>query len=476
MLNAPTILWFRKDLRLSDHPALQAAIAAGGPVIGVFIRDALVDQIGAAAKLRLDQSLSALADDMAAIGGRLIFRSGQAGAVLNALIDETQAKSVYWSRAYVPNEQARDAQIKSDLRDRGMNARSFGGFLLFEPWDVATKTGGFFKVYTPFWRAVCTRDVAQPLPAVTRWPAPDHWPASETLTDWDLRGAMRRGGDIVAAHQTPGANAAQARLDEFIDLKVNDYKAKRDIPALDVTSNLSDALALGEISPHTCWAAGQQAAMAGKQGAEHYLKELVWREFAYHLLHHSPHILTDNWRPDWAAFPWRTDANADDILRWKQGRTGYRFIDAAMRQMYVTGKMHNRARMLVASFLCKHMQVDWRIGLEWFADCLTDWDPASNAMGWQWVAGSGPDAAPYFRIFNPEGQREKFDPDNIYTRHWLAEGQRSPTQDALGFFNATPNSWDLCADAPYPEPMLDLAQGRAAALAAYEVMKAQNGK
>ena len=212
------------------------------------------------------------------------------------------------------------------------------------------------------------------------------------------------------------------------------YQHSRDIPAIKGTSNLSENLAFGEISPAQCWHAAQRALAEGKPGAEVFLKELVWREFAYHLTHHTPHILSENWRPEWDAFPWNHDEAHPHVMAWKQGRTGIRFVDAAMREMYVTGRMHNRGRMIAASYLTKHLLMDWRIGQRWFEQCLIVWDPASNAMGWQWSAGSGPDATPYFRVFNPETQLDKFDPDRVYVSRWIAEGMsRSRTRSAVLF-------------------------------------------
>jgi deoxyribodipyrimidine photo-lyase len=231
---------------------------------------------------------------------------------------------------------------------------------------------------------------------------------------------------------------------------------------------MSENLSVGEISPHQCWHAGMRALEQGKQGAEHFLKELVWREFAYHLMHHTPHILDTAWRDGWEKFPWQKDPDAPEVVAWKQGRTGIPFVDAAMRELYVTGRMHNRARMIVASYLTKHLMSDWRIGRDWFEACLTDWDPASNAMGWQWTAGSGPDASPYFRVFNPDTQLDKFDSNRAYVNRFLAEGVQNPYADALAFFDAMPRSWTLRPDDPYPQPIVALDVGRKRALAAYE--------
>jgi deoxyribodipyrimidine photo-lyase len=256
-------------------------------------------------------------------------------------------------------------------------------------------------------------------------------------------------------------------LAHFIDRIVAGYNESRDRPDQDGTSGLSENLALGEISPHQCWHAGMRAMHEGKPGAETFRKELVWREFAYHLMHHTPHILSSNWKPDWEAFPWNRDAGTAEAQAWMQGRTGIRFVDAAMREMYVTGRMHNRGRMIVASYLTKHLLCDWKIGLNWFEDCLIDWDPASNAMGWQWSAGSGPDATPYFRVFNPVTQLDKFDPQRGYADRWIAEGKANPHEDALSYFAAVPRSWDLHAEQRYPEPIVAADVGRSRALDAY---------
>jgi len=281
---------------------------------------------------------------------------------------------------------------------------------------------------------------------------------------------MRRGAAVVSAHQSPGEGAALARLAAFAEGPMAGYAARRDFMAEPATSGLSENLTWGEISPRRIWHRGWRAMEEGNPGAETFLKELVWREFAWHLMHHYPQIASRNWKPDWDAFPWRGDSA--EAERWRRGQTGEPVVDAAMREMYVTGRMHNRARMIVASYLTKHLLTDWRIGLDWFAECLTDWDPAANAMGWQWVAGSGPDAAPFFRIFNPATQAEKFDPEARYRRRWVAELSRNPGADALSFFDAAPLSWQLDPARRYPLPMIDLAAGRERALAALAAGKA----
>ncbi len=437
-------------------------------MIPIFIHDDAVAALGAAPKWRLGLGLEAFGRALADKGSRVILRRGPALEALRAIIKETGASAVYWTRLYDPDAVARDTKVKSTLKEQGIEARSFGGHLMFEPWTVETKTGGFYKVYTPFWNMVKTRDVEPPLEASAQLAAPENWPESDALEDWDLGAAMNRGADVVRPHVRLGEAAAQDRLGMFIEDIVADYDTTRNLPGVDGTSGLSENLALGEISPHQCWHAGLRARQEGKTGAETFLKELVWREFAYHLMHHTPRILTDNWKEDWDAFPWREDADTEAVQRWKQGRTGLRFVDAAMREMYVTGRMHNRGRMIVASYLTKHLMTHWRIGLTWFEDCLIDWDPASNAMGWQWSAGSGPDATPYFRVFNPVTQLDKFDPKEDYTRRWIAEGLSQPSPDALSYFDAIPRRWSLSPEAPYPAPVVAADEGRKVALDAYE--------
>ena len=466
---SPILMWFRRDLRLSDHAALTAAVATGRPVIPVFIFDGLAEGLGAAPKWRLGLSLGSLAAGLEVADSRLILRrEGRALAALTELIDQTGATAVYWSRGYDPEGVARDTSVKEALKTQGIEARSFGGHLMFEPWTVETKTGGFYKVYTPFWNTVKTRDVDPPRAAPKTLKAPESWPASDRLEDWTLDAQMDRGAEIVRTFVQLGEAAAQERLAYFCEEIIGDYHNLRDVPGADGTSKLSENLALGEISPHQCWAAGRRALQEGKAGAEVFLKEVVWREFAYHLMHHTPHILDTPWREGWDQFPWKADETSEEVMAWKQGRTGIRFVDAAMREMYVTGRMHNRARMIVASYLTKHLMADWRIGQKWFEHCLIDWDPASNAMGWQWTAGSGPDASPYFRVFNPDTQLDKFDKNRAYADRWLAEGKRNPHQDALAFFDAIPRSWDMSPDYFYPQPVVTLEDGRDRALAAYK--------
>lgn len=465
---APVIWWVRKDLRLSDNPALSEALAVGGPVIPVFVLDEVFETYGAAPLWRFGLGVEKLAEALEARGARLILRRGKAADVLAELVEETGAQAVRWTRAYDPDQVERDKAVKAWLQDLNVDAKSVAGHLLFEPWSVETKDGGFYRVYTPFWRSVKDRDVRALEAAPGKVPGPAAWPRSDALSDWSLEARMRRGASVVAAHVCVGEDAARDRLDAFIENKVATYKADRDLPAADATSKLSENLAWGEISPAALWHAGMRALEDGVGDAEHFLKEVVWREFAYHLVWHTPHITTGNWRDGWDAFPWQDDERVKEIRDWKRGVTGVRFVDAAMREMYVTGHMHNRSRMIVASYLTKHLMTHWKVGLKWFEDCLIDWDPASNAMGWQWSAGSGPDATPYFRVFNPETQLEKFDKNGDYAARWIAEGMSNPSETALSYFDAVPESWALSPDDAYPEPIVGMSEGRARALKAYE--------
>ena len=464
----PVIYWIRRDLRLHDNPALHYAVQSERAVIPLFIMDAEEKKLGAAPKWRLGLGLEYFLGGLEKIGSKIIFRSGEPKSVIDELIAETGAESVCWNRLYYPVARQRDAGIKESLRERGIEATSFAGALLFEPWTVSTGTGGYYRVYTPFWNSVKGREVQVEYPSPTKIKAPLDWPMSENIANWQMSKPMGRGACIVRPFVRLGQAAALKRLAIFLDEDAAQYPDRRNIPSVLGTSGLSENLALGEISPKQCWHGGQRALYEGIEGAEIFLKEVVWREFAYHLMFHTPHILDSNWKPDWDKFPWQTDENDAVVLAWKQGRTGVPFVDAAMREMYVTGRMHNRGRMIAASYLTKHLLCHWKIGQKWFEQCLIDWDPASNAMGWQWSAGSGPDATPYFRIFNAETQLEKFDPKGLYIKQWIAELDQTPSDTAKSFFDAIPLNWNLNAKMGYPTAIISMKHGRERALNAYE--------
>ena len=464
MPDAPVIIWFRRDLRLGDNPALRAAVDTGRPVIALYILDPVLEDLGSAAKWRLGLGIGAFADRIVEAGARLHLARGDALEVLRSLTAATGAEAVHWNRLYDPASMARDGAVKAALEESGIVAESHAGHVLFEPWTVENGSGGFYKVYSPFWRAVKAQEAPSPTAAVTSIRGYEGDLASDRLGDWSLGAGMDRGAAVVAKHVHVGEAAARARLRAFLDGHVADYAEDRNRPDLpDATSGLSENLTCGEIGIREVWAAGQDALRDGGKGAETFLKELVWREFACHLMHHTPEILDRNWRSEWDRFPWRPDN--DDAERWRQGVTGEPFVDAAMREMFVTGRMHNRSRMIVASYLTKHLLTDWRVGCAWFEECLIDWDPASNALGWQWTAGSGPDASPFFRIFNPETQGIKFDPDATYRERFVAELTAEPGEEARDYFDAVPRAWRLDPDGPYPDRMIGLAEGRDRALA-----------
>ena len=463
-----TLLWLRRDLRLSDHPGWAAALRGGGPVIPVFVLDPLVEEEWGAAPLwRLGESLDDLAAALARRGSRLILRRGPASETLARLAAETGARRAVWSRLYEASAIARDRAVEARLRDAGVEVSTVNAALLHEPWEVETAAGGSYKVFTPFWRVVRGRAVAEPVAAPRHLAPPAVWPDSETLAVWQLGRHMGPGAAVVARHAVVGENAAEGRLGAFLGQRVANYGRDRDRLDLGATSGLAENLAYGEISPRRVWHAACAARERGAEaGAEAFLRQLAWREFAWHIFWHAPGLEHRNWRPEWDSFPWRGENEAAE--RWRRGMTGIDIVDAAMRALYVTGKLPNRARMIVASFLAKHLRTHWKIGATWFRDSLTDWDPAANALGWQWVAGSGPDAAPYFRVFNPETQAARFDPEGAYRSRFLAEGRARRHPDALAFFEAAPRAWGLSPDQPAPEPIVGIAEGRACALAMWQ--------
>jgi deoxyribodipyrimidine photo-lyase len=467
MPDHPVILWFRRDLRLADNAAMAAA--AGRTVIPVFLYDETVEALGAAARWRLGEGVRRFAEELEAKGSRLILRRGPALETMRSLVADTGADAVHWQRVYDRDGILRDRAVKEGLTSSGIVARSFAGATLFEPWEVRSGSGGPYKVFTPFWRAIREKPVALPLPAPSRLVGPRVWPTGDRLDDWSMGAAMNRGAAVVLRHAGIGEAVARARLSQFLEERLGLYAHGRDYPALGATSGLSENLAWGEISPRMIWCAAMDELRSGRAGAEKFLSELAWREFAWHLMFHFPDMDRTNWRAGWDRFPWRGDN--DDAERWRRGITGEPFVDAAMRELYVTGRMHNRARMIAASFLTKHLMTDWRVGLRWFAECLTDWDPASNATGWQWVAGTGPDAAPFFRIFNPRLQAEKFDPDGRYRATWIAAGNmKHTTEVARSYFSAVPRAWGMDSTMAYPAAGIDLAASRDRAISAYRDM------
>jgi deoxyribodipyrimidine photo-lyase len=474
---APVLLWFRRDLRLSDNPSVVAAIRSGRPVIPVFILETGGPErpVGAASLWWLDKSLTSLSADLEAIGSRLILRRGEAGAILSGFAAQTGAQAVIYSRVYEPQVLERDTALETALRASGLETQAHNASLLLEPGRVRTGAGQPYSVFTPFWRA--GRPQIGPIklePAPASLTPPGEWPASDSLKDWALH-PRAPDWSTEFADWTPGEAGAQARLHRLLDETVGPYGDARDKPGVEGTSRLSPHLAWGEIGPRQVFAAVEALEARAPQlaaGGDKFLAELGWREFNYNILSQHPGLATQNLKPAFDAFPWRRAPR--QLEAWRKGRTGYPIVDAGMRQLWRTGWMHNRVRMITASFLIKHLLIDWREGEAWFWDTLVDADPASNPGGWQWVAGSGADAAPFFRIFNPITQGEKFDPDGAYVRRWVPELQRLPSAAIHAPWTASPI--ELAAAGvrlgeSYPEPIVDHAAARARALDAFKTLQ-----
>jgi deoxyribodipyrimidine photo-lyase len=462
-----SLVWYRNDLRLADNPALIAGLGTARPVIPVFVLDEETDGIrlrGAASRWWLHHSLRALDAALRSLGSRLILRRGAAEHVIEDLAHECDASSVYWNRAYDPGTRERDARIKHALDRRGVAAEGLKANLLFEPWEVRSASEGPYKVFTSFWRACrALHAPGAPLPAPRKLPAPGIWPASDDLSAWRLVPTAADWAGGLGATWTPGEATAITRLAAFLDDTLAHYRQGRDLPSRKATSRLSPHLAFGEISPRQIWRA---ATTRGHSAAsEKFLAELGWREFAYSLLFHTGDLAQQNFRPEFDRFPWLDEH--DTLEAWRLGRTGFPIVDAGMRELWTTGWMHNRVRMITASFLTKHLLIDWRLGERWFWDTLVDADPANNPMGWQWVAGSGADAAPFFRIFNPVLQGEKFDPNGDYIRRWVPELASLATPTIHRPWTADPP----IPPEIYPAPIVEHAAARQRALQAFRVVK-----
>jgi len=468
------IVWFRRDLRLDDNPALQAALRSGLPVVCVYVH-APDEQApwapGAASRWWLHHSLAALDADLRARGSGLLIRHGPSLQVLQSLIAQTGASEVVWNRLYEPTLVARDKQVKQQLRAHGIVAESFNAHLLFEPWEIATGAGDPYRVFTPFWRNARARlDVGTPPAAPSTI---DSLALADSVPLTTLALLPRIGWDAgFSAHWIPGEAGAAELLQVFIDGALDAYASGRDLPDRAGTSRLSPHLHFGEISPrrivHALSARGLLA------HAEPYVRELGWREFGHHLLYHFPHTTLEPLNPQFAEFPWADDRQGEGGLHaWQQGRTGIPIVDAGMRELWHTGWMHNRVRMIVASLLTKNLRLHWLHGARWFWDTLVDADLAANTQGWQWTAGSGADAAPYFRIFNPVTQGERFDPEGRYVKRHVPELARLPPKAIHQPWTLKPAERTALGldNSGYPAPIVDLKTSREAALAAYRKMR-----
>jgi deoxyribodipyrimidine photo-lyase len=469
-IKTTAVVWFRRDLRLTDNPALCHAVEHADRVVCLYIHSPQEEgrwRAGGASRWWLHHSLQALQKQIKESRGTLVLRSGPALAALKALILETNAELLTWNRLFEPLLDERDAQIETTLGKAGIECVQFNGSLLFDPADVATKSGTPFRVYTPFWRHCTQRlgEITRPAAAPQRIPAVLHV-HSESLDGWKLLTGRAWEGRL-SQHWTPGEHSAHATLSKFTESAIDRYSQGRDRPDIEGTSRLSPHLHFGEIGPRQILAAIENR--TGKNAStQRYLSQIGWREFAHHLLVHFPHTPEEPLDPRFSLYPWTRSTSA--LKAWQRGNTGIPLVDAGMRELWHTGWMHNRVRMIVASLLTKNLRLNWVKGAHWFWDTLVDADLANNTLGWQWVAGCGADASPYFRIFNPVLQAKRFDLQREYIRHWVPE------------LAALSNRWihhpwaapaEELAKAgvrlgkTYPRPIVDLKKSRTQALDGY---------
>ncbi|MDB6025889.1 MAG: phrA [Verrucomicrobiales bacterium] len=483
-MGSPTLVWFRQDLRLADHPALRAACERGA-VIPVFIWSPEEDGewlLGGASKWWLHQSLKSLTQELERLESKLVIRRGNALDQLRALVHETKATALFWNRRYEPTILERDKKIEEHFGCDDFAIETFNSHLLLEPWAIQNKSGKPFQVFTPYWKtclaAIEAAGPGKPIVAPKKIEAPIKWPKSLGLDELELQPKIDWVKGIRENWQ-PGEQGAQGNLKRFLSETVFNYAETRNRPDVVGTSRLSPHLHFGEISP-------RQILHAVKMAAEkkfispavwrqwQFLTELGWREFAHHLLFHFPHTANEPLRPEFKKFPWHD--NPEGLKAWQLGRTGYPIVDAGMRELWHTGWMHNRVRMIVASFLVKDLLLPWHTGAKWFWDTLVDADLANNTLGWQWTAGCGADAAPFFRIFNPVTQGEKFDPKGDYVRRWVPEIARLPDKWLHQPWNApreilSASRIDL--GKTYPEPIVQHSIARDVALEAFQKIKSQ---
>ncbi len=473
-----SLVWFRKDLRLQDNPAFAAALGTGLPVIPLYVyapEEEAPWSPGGASNWWLHHALDSLAGELAAIGLPLLIRQGKSLDVLKTLATEYEIGSVFWNRRYEPAIVERDSAIKQTLRRQGLNVQSFNSSLLFEPGQIMNQSGKPFRVFTPFWKHLRKLPVEPPVPLpVEQAVAPLTKPQSESLESLGLLPEIPWDKEFYE-HWEPGRKGAMAALQTFVGERVAHYKSGRDLPGVDGTSRLSPFLHWGLLGPREVWQAVQQTGAADNAGGYTFLSEIAWREFAYHLLFHFPDTPKEPLNKAYNHFPWELDR--DYLEAWQSGLTGYPIVDAGMRQLWKTGWMHNRVRMIAASFLVKHLLQPWQAGASWFWDTLVDADLASNTMGWQWTAGCGADAAPYFRIFNPILQGEKFDPEGIYVSTWVPELKNLPARYLHQPWEAPAKVLKQAGvrlGTDYPKPVIAHRAGRERALAALSANKQIN--
>ena len=479
------LLWFRRDLRLTDNPALQAALTHCDRLLPVYIHAPHEDspwQPGAAGNWWLDRSLRELDRSLRERGSRLIIRQGSSQAILQGLIERNQVSHLFWNRRYEPATRSRDTEIKASVKRLSVHCQSYNASLLFEPWQIETAQQTPYKVFSAFWRACMKSGLAagNPKPAHHGFPAVDTRIETLSIDQLGLKPAIPW-DEGLKARWRPGEQGALLSLDRFLDSALEAYAVERDIPGIEGTSSLSPHLHFGEIGPAQILRGIQLAtgteltAMEGDTGPAVFLKELGWREFAHHLLYHFPHTSEHPLDPRFQHFPWQSDdASAIHLKAWQQGNTGIPIVDAGMRELWHTGWMHNRVRMIVASFLTKNLGISWQQGARWFWDALVDADLANNTLGWQWTAGCGADAAPFFRIFNPVRQSERFDPQGHYLRRWLPELARLSDDQIHAPWKAKPEELRRAGielGKSYPLPIVDLKQSRQQALINWKIIR-----
>lgn len=462
MKKKTALVWFRQDLRLVDNPAFSEACCENEQMIALYILDKKISPLGSAQSWWLHYSLISLSASLKKMGLNLLFRQGNPLEIIPQLVQEFSVDNVYWNHCYEPLAIQREVKINSLLAHQDVLVKSSNGNLFNEPWKIKNKSGNYFKVFTPFWNHCMQTMIAPHKITISNTPQTVSV-ASERLEDWNLLPKNPNWAASFAQCWQPGEAGAQKKLTEFITYHLKKYTIQRDIPAENATSRLSPHLHFGEISPWEIWHAIELAKLditCDLTSADRFIAELGWREFSYHLLYHFPELPKTNFKAEFDKFPWNNNDLA--LKSWQQGKTGYPIIDAGMRELWQTGYMHNRVRMIVASFLTKDLFIDWRLGADWFLDTLVDADLASNSASWQWVSGSGADAAPYFRIFNPILQSKKFDPLGIYIKQWIPELAKVDSP-----FIHEP--WN--GNIKYYKPIVDHDVARKAALHYYQLIK-----
>ena len=479
MKKGTAIHWFRQDLRLSDNPALDSA-AQYETLIPIYILDEVNSgefKMGAASKWWLHQSLTKLNESL---DGKLLVYQGNPHEILNKLIEEQEVSYVTWNRCYEPWRIDRDKEIKRNFEDKNVAVESFSASLLWEPWTISKDDGTPYRVFTPFYKKGCLNSEEPRLPAgkvdLSNLYSEDL--SSDSITDLNLLPTIKW-YESFEEEWNPGEIGAEQNLNSFLDSGLLNYKEGRNFPSQEFVSRLSPHLHFGEISPNEVWyrAKTKEGISGIEKSLAHFHSELGWREFSYYLLYHFPDLPNKNFQEKFDIFPWQE--NEEFLALWQKGNTGYPIVDAGMRELWQTGYMHNRLRMIVGSFLVKNLLIDWRFGERWFWDCLVDADLASNSASWQWVAGSGADAAPYFRIFNPITQGLKFDPEGEYTKKYVPELRDLPNKYLFSPWEAPEN---ILADAGielgknYPKPMVDLKLSRETALEAFAATKKENNE